>query len=453
MIKIQLVNPQIHEGYQSSLRNGIYPPLNLAILARHLKNNISDIDVEILDCEIYEQLLIELQLDADIVGISCNIMTYKPALRIAQAAYSKGAKVILGGPFPSSMPEIILKNNHFIDAIICDDGEDALLQYVKGAIHSSIHNLAYRNGKEIVKNQSVKTNISKLVIPDYSSLQLHEYFHNFNDRYGKFKPFTSSLAFYSRKGCQWRDITKGGCVFCMIPHFGVVTKQYDHVWQEINYFNKTHGVDYFWDVCDNFIEDEKWIDGFIKAKPENLNIGFQIYGRPNNINHNIVKKLKLLNVYEVFIGAESGDNKILANSKKGIKTEHTLKAIELLANEGINVIVSFVIGLPGETYESLDKTIRFAKDISKFNNVTETSTGLMLAIPGSNAFKQLLRIPYMRTKYNSDNFDLEELRFDWAKHFTNVDNCDLEKAQEFITNLFPINNIFMQKELAVAPYC
>lgn len=453
MKKLQLVNPNIHSGYQSSLRNGVYPPLNLAVLSGYIINNIPEVSTEILDYEVQDSLLADLSIDADIVGISCNIMTYKPAIEIAKKANSKGCKVVLGGPFPSSMPEKILLNNPFVDVIVCDDGEEALLSYIKGIDNRNIPNLAYRKGNEIVRNKSIKTDLSKVLIPDYTSLPLEDYFLNFRERYGQFKPFNSSLAFYSRKGCQWRTVTNGGCVFCMIPHIGVEAKQCNHIWQEIEYFNEQYGVDYFWDVCDNFIEDEKWIDNFIETKPENLNVAFQIYGRPNNVTPQTANKLKRLNVYEVFIGAESGDNKILANSKKGIKTEHTLRAIETLANEGINVIVSFVIGLPGETYESLEKTILFAKEISKYENVTETSTGLMLPIPGSNAFKQLMSNPKMLLKYDSDNIDLEDLRIDWVEQFTHVSDIDLHRAQEQVTEMFPLNNTFLQKELAVAPYC
>lgn len=452
-MKIQLASPQIQKGYQSSLRNGIYPPLNLAVLSGYIKKNIPEINIEILDYEIQDPLLADLSIDADIVGISCNIMTYKPAIEIAKRAYSKGCKVVLGGPFPSSMPVKILRNNPFVDVVICDDGEEALLSYIKGIDTRNISNLTYRKGYEIVRNKSIKTDISKLLIPDYTSLPLEEYFVNFRERYGQFKPFNSSLAFYSRKGCKWRSDTNGGCVFCMIPHIGVEEKRCNNIWKEIKYFNEQYGVDYFWDVCDNFIENEKWIDSFIETKPENIDVAFQIYSRPNNVTSQIASKLKRLNVYEVFIGAESGDNKILSNSKKGIKTEHTLRAIELLANEGINVIVSFVIGLPGETYESLEKTISFAQEISRFENVTETSTGLMLPIPGSNAFMKLMRDPKMQLKYNSDNFDLEELRTDWVEKFTHVSDVELHKAQEQVTEFFPLNNTFLQKELAVAPYC
>ncbi len=452
-MKLQLINPSILQGYQSSLRNGVYPPLNLAVLAGYITKYLPDIEIEILDYEIQDSLLNDLSIDADFVGISCNIMTYKPALEIAKKAKSRGCKVIFGGPYPSTLPDKILENNPFIDVIICDDGEDALLNYLKGIDNSNIPNLAYRKGNEIFRNRSVKTNISKLIIPDYTSLPLDTYFNNFNERYGQFKPFNSSLAFYSRKGCQWRDATNGGCVFCMIPHSGVTSKHHCHLWNELKYFNDQYGVDFFWDVCDNFIENENWLDNFIVTKPSNLDIAFQIYGRPNNVTSQIAKKLKILNVYEVFIGAESGDNQILINSKKGIRTEQTIRAIEILAKEKINVIVSFVIGLPGETNESLERTLCFAKKISQYENVTETSTGLMLPIPGSNAFNQLLTKPGMQIKYKTDIFNLEELRFDWVKHFTHVKNIDLQKAQERVTELFPINNTFLQKDLAVAPYC
>ena len=67
-----------------------------------------------------------------------------------------------------------------------------------------------------------------------------------------------------------------------------------------------NGVDHIWDVSDTFTEDDRWIKEFLKSKPKDCNIKFQIYGRPNHITLRMAKQLKELGVYEVLLALNQG---------------------------------------------------------------------------------------------------------------------------------------------------
>lgn len=451
--KIQLINAPLAENYAFSTRLGIYPPLNLGTLAGYLKKHHSEINIEILDGdnEDWRQLL--SKINAPIVGISSNIMTYSSAIQIAEVAFETGAKVIMGGPYPSSISEKILRNHVSVDAIVDGDGEIALLKYIEEAPTESIPNLVYRMGGQINKNFLQKTPMIDLTIPDYCNLSLEMYFANFRKRYSAYKPFNASLATFSRKGCKWRDVSKGGCIFCMIPHYGVTAKNNVQLWGEIEYYNKNHRVDYFWEVCDTFTEDDQWIKDFIATRPKDLDVSFQVYGRANHLTPRMCHQLKELGVYEVFMGVESGDDLILKNSNKGQTVEHTLRAIDALSKENIRTVISFVLGLPGESSSSLQKTVDLSKRLSSYDSIVETSTSIMLPIPGSNAFTKLTQIPHYKLKHNSDLLDLEELKVDWLSEFTNVTLEECEDSLFEITDAFPLNNSFSQKDKMSAPQC
>jgi radical SAM superfamily enzyme YgiQ (UPF0313 family) len=439
MKSIVLINPPIQKGYFQSLRAGIFPPLNLGILASYLKNSVNGLSFNLIDGEILQLDSISIQIETDYVGINCNTLTYKSAIEIANAAKAKGARVILGGPYASVLPEKILVNQSSVDCIVVGDGEFALKMLLEGKPYEEIPNLAYRKNGKIVINDSVKTPMCEMVIPDYCTLPLEKYFANHRDRYGQFKPYKAALAIYSMKGCSWRDKTNGGCVFCMIPHFGVTYKKPEHVWNEMLYFNAVHGVDSFWEVSDSFADNIEWLKSFRNAKPDDFNIGLSIYARASSINAEKARLLKEIGVFEVFIGAESGDNQILRNTKKGITTDTVRRAIKLLSDEGINVIVSFVLGLPGETEETLSKTVSFAHELASYDNVNETSTSIMFPMPGSTAFNNLMKIEGMSEKYSSDMLDFEQLKRDWLKHFTQVSFEALETALKEMTGLFVLN--------------
>src|ERR1017187_1210622 len=202
-------------------RTGNYPPPGIVALASFLLGRSPNLDIELLDGEIHGLDDICKRINAKAVGISCNIMTYESALVVARIAADAGARVILGGPYPSSRPSAILRGQSYIDAVVVGDGEAALLDYVSGKPYPDIPNLCYRGPFGIVENFQVTMDLDALPLPDYRGLPLARYFQNFEQRYAEFKPFRKSLPIYSRKGCVWRDASRGGCVFCMIPHRGV----------------------------------------------------------------------------------------------------------------------------------------------------------------------------------------------------------------------------------------
>lgn len=453
MKKVQIVNAGLIKGYMRSSRTGTYPPPGIAALAAFIKHNAPSIEVELFDGEILNTDVICQKIEADVVGISCNIMTYESALQIAQAASEKGSKVILGGPFPTSMPETILKNRPFVDAVVVGDGELALHKYLNDAPYESIPGLTFRKGNIIYRNPEGFLDLETLPHPDYHNLPLEKYFESYEARYSEFKPFKKSLAIYSRKGCIWRDASKGGCVFCMIPHKGVRYKSPQRMWEEINFFNRQHGVNFFWEVCDTFTEDSHWIDALVQTKPADIDVSFHVYGRPSNISRKMAKQLKRLGVYEVFIGAESGDDRILTLMNKGVRVDQTRQAVQNLAEEGINVVVSFVLGLPGETPHTLQKSVDLARELYLYGNIIETSASILLPIPGSNAFNMLTSIPVMKQKHSSDTLDLEELKTDWIHTFTSTSPSELQSALDEMVKIFPLNNTFIQREALTAPMC
>jgi radical SAM superfamily enzyme YgiQ (UPF0313 family) len=450
---VQLINAPLDAGYMKASRTGNYPPPGIVALASYLLDRSPQLNIELLDGELCDLTALCRKISARIVGISCNVMTYGSALVLAKAASEAGARVILGGPYPSSMPAAILKNRAFVDAVVVGDGEMALHDYVLGKPYRDIPNLCYRGPFGVIENPQATMDLETLPLPNYLNLPLDAYFQNFEQRYGAFKPFTRSLPIYSRKGCVWRDASRGGCVFCMIPHRGVRYKSPGRCWAEIEFLERECGVNFFWEVCDTFTENSHWIDDFVAAKPARSCARFHVYARANNISRHMARQLKRLGVYEVFIGAESGDDGLLVAANKGTTTDQVRKAVELLAEQDIQVILSFVLGLPGETPQTLRKTVDFARELYCYGNIVETSTSLLLPIPGSTAFENLIAMPGMARKYAGDQLDLEELKRDWIRCFTRTHPSELQQALAETWRMFPLNNTFWQRNAASAPMC
>jgi len=450
---LQLVSAGLGERYIRSPRTGVYPPLNLACLAAWLRRSDPESEIELLDGEITGHEELCRRAGADVVGISCNVMTYRSALDIAHAAAEKGSRVVLGGPYPSAFAKRILQKRPFVDAVVVGDGEEGLAAYVEGRPYQFVPNLCYRSANEIIENPQHDIALDELPFPDYANLPLDFYFQRFVGRYAAFKPFEKSLAIYSRKGCIWRDRSHGGCVFCMIPHAGVRYKSPERLWAEIMYFRNKVGVSHFWEISDTFTENSRWLDDFVAARPHGLDVSFNVYGRTSNISLQMARQLKELNVYEVFLGIESGDDSLLTLANKGTTVAQSLRAVEHLAACGIKVVASFVLGLPGETARSLQKTTVHARELLGFGNIVETSCSIMLPIPGSRAFSMLCSRPELRGKYDGDLFDLEEMKRDWITRFTQTTPDELDCALRETMTLFPLNDSFSQPATESAPMC
>ncbi len=439
--KIQLINAPLSQDYIESSRAGAYPPLNLLSLATYLKENNLKNEIEILDGELLSCDRIIKKLNADIVGISANILSYSTAIEIAKAAKENGSSVVLGGHYPTALPRKILKNRDFIDAVVIGDGEEALLQFVENKNLKTIKNLAFSKNGIITVNPTNNLVLDKLPRLDFSFINLEPYYRNFQKKYPN-KPFNRPFAIYSSKGCLWRSTT-GGCIYCGIQTKGLRIREPKYVWDEILHFMNLYDADFFWDVSDTITSNRKWLREFLHHKPSNKNPSFHLYGRVDQIDDETVDLLSRLNCYELFLGIESGDDGCLISSNKGFTTEKILNAIEKIEKKKIKIILSFLIGLPGESYKSVENTISIAKSILKITTIQEAFVSLLLPLPGSRVFDMILEHPEIGSKYKDiDNYSPEEIRKDWIENFTNISYEQAQKYRDTILSLFPFRSSF-----------
>lgn len=440
-MKLQLINAPLSPLYMESCRAGIFPPMNLVSLSTYLMEEGIDCDTEILDGELYSIESLKEMVDADVVGFGTNILNYSTTLDLAAIAKARGAKVVLGGHFPTAMPYAILNNRDYIDIVIMGDGEKALFQYLIGNDLSSINNIAYRDNHFVKVNSIIDLSVNEFSSLNYRSIDLQPYFSNFQKRYAS-KPYRRPIAIYSSKGCLWRS-KSGGCVYCGIQNKGWRPKAVDTVWKEISYLVDAYDADFFWDVSDTITANKDWLRDFAKSKPRNINPAFHLYGRADQIDLEVIDYLCEINCRELFMGVESGDDTCLANSNKGFRSTQSISAIKMLRNTNINVVLSLLLGLPGETLASIEKTMQLAEDILGIMPIQEAFVNLVLPIPGSKSYHMILNNAKVGWRYEGqDIFPLEELRRDWIDNFCLITYDQAQGYRDKIMSLFPIVSSF-----------
>lgn len=410
------------------------PPLGLLSIATHLSKCIPKVSIEVFDNAVLDTEEIYHRVGADFVGLSVNLWNYEKSLKVASIAKDKGSTVVMGGHHASSVAENILRNREYVDYVVVGDGERAFTQLVKGEEPSKISNLVYRAGhtKQVVRNKKLNISLKKIAIPDRSFVNLGPYIANYRRALPK-SPFKTYTTFYSHKGCTFRA-KESACIFCGIQSDGYRARAAEECWRELSYLSEDYGISYVMDVGDNVRKE--WLRDFIREKPKGAAVSYTGYIRSDCMDEEVAVLLRQIPCHSMFIGIESGDDKILYNSGKKTTATTNLKATQLLKKNDINIRLGVILGLPGESKRSLSKTLDHVEEILTNSVVEGIYASLMVPLPGSPAFTKFANYNGWNEKmFESDIFDIESLKYEWAKAFTSVSYDELRRFKEHIESL------------------
>jgi anaerobic magnesium-protoporphyrin IX monomethyl ester cyclase len=411
-----------------------FPPLNLLSVATFAKKELGDVDVMIWDGNITPEDEIRIRPEADVVGFSPTILSYESCLRLAEHAKANGSEVVFGGSHASSLGSRVLEANTFVDYVVEGDGELPFTALLTGGSPVEIPGLIFRTPNGIRRNSPQRVPLDNYPFPDRGLLDRAGYVQRFQEKYLK-RGFHVPDLIYSQKDCAWAAKT-GGCVFCARIDREYRARSPEKVWEEILWLHNTHGTDYIWDVTGSFIGNREWVSAFHAARPKDPCVALEVYGRANEVvASGIVKMLTDIGVHKVFIGAESGDRQNLKSSRKCTTPETNLLAVKLCAQHGISLSLGFVVGLPGETEESLERTLVHVRELTGEAEVETISCSVLLPAPGSRSFQMLAEHPQTASKYQvGDHWDLEEMQRDWLRLFTSVSyQCAVEVAERILS--------------------
>lgn len=443
-MKLILCNPEAKLRYTHS-RKGMYPPLGLLSLATHVERTHSGhVDVRIIDGDV-ETIGREMFRDVDVVGFHTNSFNYENCLDLAREVKEYGGKTIFGGPHATVLWKNIMENRSYVDFIVVEEGEIALSLLLGKLLgngekdFSEIPNLVYRKQDGTPQRASrIYINTPEdMITPSRKFIDVESYIRNYRKIYTRDQvAFERPLSIYSSKGCVWRDKT-GGCVFCARLDRGVRFRHISEIWSEIKDLKEQYDADYVWDISDDNLNSPTWFKAFVDQRPEDLSgIGFLVYSRVNRITEDIIPYLKRLNVYEVYLGIESGDDEILKSSLKGASARVALRAAQRLKEAGLYYFPSFVLGLPGETEASLSNTLKFSESLARIGSIYRMSATILMPIPGSQVYSMMLNNPVFGAELSTkDLISIKELEKMWIEHYTNVDYATAEKYQRAINEV------------------
>jgi len=359
-------------GFQSSRVKRVYGysmPLGIAYLAAILKQ--AGHDVSVLDpCpdnlsinEIADWILLQRP---DVLGISTLTHMSQQAYNLASEAKRRMPviPIVLGGAHCTRFPESVMSKCSDIDVVVIGEAEGRIVALVealeRGNGLGSIPGLIFKEEKtgEIQDTGAPPQakDLDRLPFPERSLFD-HTKYYPFPDQVRK-RPVTNLI---TSRGCPWRK-----CKFCFeggkyMPRYR--RRSPENVIEELIDVKEQgfKGVA-IWD--DNFCVSEKWISRFCELYREHqLDLTWTCYGRVDQITEQMVRDISSAGCFSIYFGFESGDQSILDFIQKGTTLDQARKAVAACRRAKLEVRGSFILGMPGDTPELAEKSIRFAREL------------------------------------------------------------------------------------------
>ncbi len=388
-MKIQLLQTKLGSRAMKNGRDMMVFPLGIAAVATFVRQHNPEADIEVIDGD-FEDL--EARLDGDMIGIQPNILNVDAGLM--KRLHDRGQKVILGGVHASQAWQDFIRLP-YVDYVAVGDGEIPILKLTKGKDPDAVEGLA--SATKPGKLQRVP--IDELPAVDRSLYDQERYMQNssvFIETYMPGRPFRRMTNVYSNKGCRWRAKT-GGCYFCGRLYGELQTRKPEDVWAEVSALVRDYDADFIWDVSDSFTSDRQWIREMTEKRPEGIRPYWYVYARVSELTEEMLSNLAKINVYQILVGIETGDDGIARDITKGNRNSRTLSVAATAKEYGIRLLPSFIVGLPGESEDSLEKTYQIAARVVAANGCEELSVSMLIPLPGSRAYEDIKQEHLART--------------------------------------------------------
>lgn len=282
------------------------------------------------------------------------------AFRMQGLAKSSGCKIIVSSSDATDHFEKYL--NAGADFVILGEAEETLLALVNSLNQNEsefnhINGLAYFKNQSIVKTdkRAVMKSPDKLPLPAWDLIDIAPYKKVWINNHGYL-----SLNIATTRGCPY------SCNWCAKPIYGnsYIMRSPENVVKEIKLLKQLFGPDHIWFCDDIFGLKRSWVSQFnALLNKENLKIKYKIQSRADLlVQEKYVEDLAQSGCEEVWLGAESGSQKILDAMDKGTTVEEIKKARQLLQSFGIKACFFIQYGYPGENANDIKKTIKLIKE-------------------------------------------------------------------------------------------
>src|SRR5580704_9396884 len=339
-----------------------YPPLGILYICAHLRSK--GLNVEVFDSTFSSrQQLFDLlqQGPPSVLGIYANLMTRPNVVEILRVAKDAGWKTVVGGPEPSAYIDEYIEAG--ADVIVIGEGELTLEELIPVlSSHSpealrKVNGIAFRSSDGTVVRTLPRDQIRDIDAqpwPAREAIDLTRYLAIWREHHGM-----GSVSLITARGCPYH------CRWCSHEVFGKTHRRRTpaSVADELEWLINRYQPQMAWMADDVFTIHHGWLFQYAgELRRRGLKLPFECISRADRLNLEVVKTLAEMGCFRVWIGSESGSQRILDAMERGVTVEQVQTAVGLCRSAGIQTGMFLMWGYEGEDLEDIEATIQHVKD-------------------------------------------------------------------------------------------
>ncbi|QHS51751.1 B12-binding domain-containing radical SAM protein [Edaphobacter sp. 12200R-103] len=333
-----------------------YAPLGILYLCSHLRSKGFRVDVYDTTFSTKADLLRFLQSEEpSVLGLYANLMTRVNVVEIIEAARLFGWTVIVGGPEAGSYSlEYLQAGANFV---VFGEGENTLEELLltiknRGSDYTCIRGLAYLDAQGQHHQNAPREQISNLDLqpwPARDAIDLQRYVSTWREHHGM-----GSVNFITARGCPF------SCKWCSHGVYGQSHRRRTpaRVVDEVEWLLETYSPDMVWISDDVFTINHEWIRNYYQEmQRRQIRIPFECISRADRLTPEMMDLLAELGCFRIWIGAESGSQRILDSMGRGVKLDQVHRAVEMCRERKVESGMFLMWGYEGEDLEDIEATI------------------------------------------------------------------------------------------------
>jgi radical SAM superfamily enzyme YgiQ (UPF0313 family) len=338
-----------------------YAPLGILYICSHLRSKGFDVEVFDTTFSNFEALQKHLQTERpSVLGVYANLMTRKKVVEILEFARATGWKTVVGGPEPGAYAREYLDAG--ADVVVFGEGETTLEELLPALKENSLNALQKVAGIAFLDEcghmyqtgpRAQITSLDALPWPARDAIDVPRYVETWRKAHG-----TGSLSFITARGCPYH------CRWCSHQVFGKTHRRRKPaaVVDEVEWLLATYSPDMVWIADDVFTIHHGWLRAYAaEMRRRGLRVPFECITRADRLDNGSTELLAELGCFRVWIGSESGSQRILDAMERGVTVGQVQTAVSLCKSHGIQTGMFLMWGYEGEELEDIEATIEHVK--------------------------------------------------------------------------------------------